>query len=78
MLCIYPTILNVYLFKNIPSNAKINVGNMHRDIDEYNSGKVEIYCHLYLSSVHQEPKMLSFNKNSNINIISIPCKLIFH
>ena len=51
---------------------------MHRDIDEYNSGKVEIYCHLYLSSVHQEPKMLSFNKNSNINIISIPCKLIFH
>ena len=73
MLDIYPSPMNINLLKKVPSNANINVWIFHHDIVEYNSGKSGIYCPLNIPSIHQEPKQMRINEDSNINIGNIPC-----
>ena len=77
MLDICPSYLNHILLKRISSNAEINIGHFHHGIVEYNSRKDEIYCHIYIPSVHQEPTPLKSDKDANIHVGNIPCKLLF-
>ena len=73
MLDVYPSPMNNNPLKNIPSNTNINVGNFHHNIVEYNSGNLTYNVRLYLSSVHQEPKLLKMNNGSDINVGVITC-----
>ena len=42
MLYIYPLPININFLKKIARNSNINVGNVHHDIVEQNSGNSEI------------------------------------
>ena len=42
MLDISPSPMNINIHKLIPGNYKINVGNFHHGIVEYNIGKADI------------------------------------
>ena len=63
--------MDIYLLKKIPSNDNINVGNFDDFIIELNNGKAERNCHIYLTYIHQFPKLQISTKDANISAYNI-------
>ena len=78
MLAIYPSPMDINIPMKIPSNANINDRNCHHYIVEYNSGKSDIYCQLYLPYLDQELRISIIIKGAKINVGNNPFKLFYH